>query len=92
LTVTTSAAAATLLHNSGPSIPGSALALVFCCFGWKRRRGLQMFLLAAVAIGLSLCTGCGVNTLPTPGVSTMVTVLATDGNLQPSTSFSLTML
>ncbi|MGA1983721.1 MAG: chitobiase/beta-hexosaminidase C-terminal domain-containing protein [Acidobacteriaceae bacterium] len=92
LTVTTSTAEATLLHNPGPSIPVSALAVVFCCFGWKRRRSLQMLLLAAVVVGLSVCTGCGVEVLPRPGVSTMVTILATDGNLQPSTSFSLTML
>jgi hypothetical protein len=42
-----------------PWIPGSTLALALCFFGRKRRRGLQMLMLALAALGLSVCSGCG---------------------------------
>jgi Chitobiase/beta-hexosaminidase C-terminal domain len=87
LTVTTPMTVADLHRNSGPSFPGSALAVVLCCFGWKRRRGLQLMLvLVGLAVGLSVCTGCGVDVR-----STTVTVIGTHGALQQTASVTLTV-
>jgi hypothetical protein len=70
--------------------PGSVLAVAFCCFGWKKRRGLRIVPLVLVALGLSLCTSCSVGVWSTSPPST-VTVIATGGSLQPTTSFTLTV-
>ena len=96
LTVTTATTTAALRRNSSPLFPGSALAVALCCFGWKKRRGLQMLPLALVAIGLSLCTGCSLGVWSpsqanTQATATTVTVIATAGSLQPATSFTLTV-
>jgi hypothetical protein len=64
---------------------------VLCCFGWRRRRAMQIFMLAGVAIGLGLCTGCGVDKLPLPGATSTVSVIATNGSMQPTASFTLTV-
>ncbi len=95
LTVTTSAAAATLRRNERPLFPGSVLAVALCCLGWKKRRRLQILLLLAVSVaGWSLLTGCGGSSpngsahLPT--LST-VTVTATSGTLSHTATFSLTV-
>jgi hypothetical protein len=96
LTVTTSTTTALVRHGSSPLFPGSALALAVCCFGLRKRRGFQLMLFALVALGMSLCTGCSLgvwsNTQPTPQAqSSTVTVVATSGALQPSTTFTLTV-
>jgi hypothetical protein len=92
LTVDTTTMTASVPHDFSPSIPGSALALVFCCFGWKRRRGLHGLLpVIAVAIGLGLCTGCGVEGRSIVADTSTVTVIATNGSLQPSASLMLTL-
>jgi hypothetical protein len=92
LTVTSSAASAAQLQDPSPSLPGAALAAAILCFGWKRRRGMQLFLLAAVAVGLGLCTGCGVYTPPAAaGLTSTVAIIATDGYQQPSATLTLTM-
>jgi flagellar basal body-associated protein FliL len=76
--------------------PGSVLAVALCWFGWKKRRGLQMTLLVLIALGLSLCTGCSLGVWYTPQAATQdsastVTVIATSGSLQPTTTFTLTV-
>jgi hypothetical protein len=96
LTVSTSAIVAANHRNSSPLFPGSALAVALCWFGWKKRRGLQILLLVLVAFGLSLCTGCSLGVWSNPQASTQatastVTVIATSGSLQPTTSFTLTV-
>jgi Chitobiase/beta-hexosaminidase C-terminal domain len=92
LTVDTTTMTASVPHDFSPSIPGSALALVFCCFGWKRRRSLDKLLpVIAVAVGLGLCTGCGVEGRSLDATTSTVTVIATNGSLQPSTSLMLTL-
>ncbi len=96
LTVTTSTTTASVHHGSSPLFPGSALALAVCCFGLRKRRGFQLMMFALLAQGMSLCTGCslgvwsGSQPLPQPQSST-VTVVATSGTLQPSTTFTLTV-
>jgi hypothetical protein len=91
LTITTSATAAALHRNPSPLIPGSVLAVAFCCFGWKKRRRLPMLLLLAVsAAGLSFFTGCSAASSTQPTTST-VTVTATSGSLTHTTTFLLTV-
>jgi hypothetical protein len=95
LTVNTVATTAALHRNSSPLFPGSALAVAFCCLGWKKRRRLQMMLLLAVGIaGLSLLNGCGgasATVSTTQPVLSTVTVTATSGSLTHTTTFSLTV-
>ena len=92
LIVKAHSASAALHQNSSPWLPGSALALAFCCFGWKKRRCLPMLLLLAVSVaGLGLFIGCsGSSDAPQPVTST-VTVTATSGSLQHKSTFSLTV-
>jgi hypothetical protein len=92
LTIATAAENTALNHSSSTSLPTSAMALAFCCFGWKRRRGARILMLAGIAgAGLSICTGCGSNVFTLPGTTSTVTLIATDGSLQPTTTFSLTL-
>ncbi len=96
LTVTASTTAASVHRESSPLFPGTALALAVCCFGLRKRRGFQLMMFVLIALGMSLCTGCslgvwsGSQPLPQPQSST-VTVVATSGTLQPSTTFTLTV-
>ena len=98
LTVTTSASTAALHRNSNPLLPGSALAVALCCFGWKKRRRLQMLVLLAVTMaGLGLLNGCGSGGSSSGGgggtqpVTSTVTVTATSGSLTHTATFKLTV-
>jgi len=96
LTVTTSADTAALHRTPSLRFPGSVLAVAICCFGWKKRRRPPMLLLFALCFAsLSLVTACsggssGGGGGPQPVTST-ITVNATSGTLQHSTTFSLTV-
>lgn len=97
LTVTTTTASAAIRSRSGLWFPGSMLAAALCFFGRKRRRCFQLMLLAVGMFGLALLTSCGGTssvgpspTSPQPVTST-VTVTATSGSLQHTTTFSLTI-
>jgi hypothetical protein len=94
LTVSTSAATATVDRGRSLLFPGSALAVMFCLFGRKKRRRLILSLLLLTAvIGGVLLNGCGGSagsgSGPTSATST-VTVIAASGSLQHTTTFSLT--
>jgi hypothetical protein len=98
LTVSTATtASAALRHSSGPPwFPVTALGGVLCCFGWKKRRSLPVLLLAVSLIGLSLLNGCSSGfsisgSSASPSSASTVTVLATSGSQQSSTTFSLTV-
>jgi N-acetylneuraminic acid mutarotase len=103
LTVNTIASSATLHRESLPLLPGSALAVALCCFGWKKRRCLQVLLLLAVSVAsLGLLTSCGGGAGSSTGgggggggsqpVTSTVTVTATSGTtLSHTTTFSLTV-
>jgi hypothetical protein len=93
LTVATSTATAALPRNPSPLVPGGSLAAAFCCFGWRKRRGVRLLSAGVAAgLGLGLCIGCGVDQIsPIDSVST-VSVIASDGSLQPTASFTLTVL
>jgi hypothetical protein len=101
LTVTTSTNSATLHHDSLPLLPGSALAAALCCFGFKKRQRLQMFIVLAVSVvAFGLLTSCGGGGSASSGggggggsqpVTSTVTVTATSGSLTHTTTFSLTI-
>jgi hypothetical protein len=95
LTINTSMTTAALRRETTPMFPGSMLALTLCLIGWKKRRGFTL-LLALVAFGLSVCTGCNMplakfQATTQPTVS-MVTVSAQAGS-QPliTTTLNLTV-
>jgi N-acetylneuraminic acid mutarotase len=95
LTVTTSTTTAEYRRNSNSLFSGSALTIALCFFGSKKRR-LQM-LLALSLVGLCLLNGCGgassTSALPstTQPVSSTITVTATAGSLQHTTTILLTV-
>jgi N-acetylneuraminic acid mutarotase len=94
LTVVTSTTAATLRHHSNPFLPSSALAVVFCCIGWKKRRCLPM-LLALSMSGIALLAGCGGASNGQPSspqpVTSTISVTAASGSLRHVTTFTLTV-
>jgi N-acetylneuraminic acid mutarotase len=97
LNVTTNVSMAAIRRRAGPLFPISALAALVCCAGWKRRRLFQILPLIVVgAIGISLLYGCGsgnsggVSSAPQSATYT-ITVNATSGSLQHSTTFTLTV-
>jgi Chitobiase/beta-hexosaminidase C-terminal domain len=92
LTVTASASAAAMGRDGRPLSPWAALAGVWCCFlGWKKRRRLQMLLLAVSAIGLILLHGCGSQSTYSQPPTSTITVTAASGSLRHSTPLKLTL-
>jgi N-acetylneuraminic acid mutarotase len=100
LKVSTTAKSAALHRESLPLLPVSALAVAFCCFGWRKRRRLQLLLLLAVSLaGFGLLTSCGGGSASSGGgggggsqsVTSTVTVTATSGSLSHTTNFTLTV-
>lgn len=91
VTVTISTGLTAMLHHSGnPLVPEATLALAICFFGFRKRRGIQVLLLAVISVlGVSMVSGCGSSG---PGTSTStVTVTATAGSLSTKTQVSITM-
>ena len=91
ITVTISTGQTAMLHRRGnPLMPEATLALAICFFGFRKRRGVQIVLLAVIAVlGFGMISGCGSSG---PGTSTStVTVNATAGSLSTKTTVSVTM-
>ncbi len=97
LTITAPRLTANLHRGSRPLFPATVLALSLCILGWKKRRGFQLVLLMAIAAGgLALLSGCGGGGAAGGGggvtpVTSTITVTATSGSIQQSTTFSLTV-
>ncbi len=93
MTVTTSAATASLHRDSNPFLPASALAAVLCCMGWKKRRRLLMLVLLAVSmVGLGLMNGCGgASASQIQPTQQTVTVTASSGSLTHTANLALTV-
>jgi N-acetylneuraminic acid mutarotase len=98
LTVSTSASSAKIDHGRGLFFSGSALAFALCLFGRKKWRGLMLsLLLLACVIEAGLLNGCGGGSAGAGGGSgpisstSAVTVIAASGQLQHTTTFSLTV-
>jgi hypothetical protein len=99
LTISASTTASNADRNAVVPFSGTGIVLssiLFCCAGWKRRRSLQaLLMLATVAMGMSLLSGCGSGggsgSSGPPPVTSTVTVTATAGSLQQATTLSLTV-
>jgi N-acetylneuraminic acid mutarotase len=97
-TLTITVPSATIALHRQPLFPVAVLIASLCCFGLRRSRYLQRLLLLTVSvIGLSQLTGCSgaassssMETAP-HGVTSTITVTATTGSLQHSTTFLLTV-
>jgi hypothetical protein len=81
---------AMLQRRGNPLMPEATLALAICFFGFRKRRGIQIVLLAVISVlGVSMISGCGSSG---PGTSSStVTVTAAAGALSTKTSVSVTM-
>jgi len=91
VTISTGQTATTMLrHRSNPLMPEATLAVALCFLGFRKRKGIQIVLLAVISVlGLSMLSGCGSSG---PGTSTStVTVSATAGSLSSKTTVSVTM-
>jgi CHASE2 domain-containing sensor protein len=72
--------------------------VTLCCFGWRKRRSLQMLLLITVSIaGLSLINGCSFacpscSKSPTTPVTLTLSVVATSGSASHTTNFSYVVI
>ena len=96
LTVTTGTSAAN--RDSRPFLPGATLTFALCLLGWRKHRSVQLLLVLTISFaGLSLLSACGggssgggSSSTPPPTTST-VTITATSGAVQNTTSFALTV-
>jgi hypothetical protein len=81
---------AMLRHRSNPLVPDATLALALCFLSFRKRRGIQILLLAVISVlGVSMLSGCGSSG---PGTTnSTVTVTATAGSLSSNTTVSVTM-
>lgn len=92
LTVSASATSAALPGSRSPLIPGAVLAAVVCFFGRRKRRWMQLLLIALCITALGAFMGCGGGSNPGTGSSSStITVTATSGSLSHSTYFMLTV-
>jgi Chitobiase/beta-hexosaminidase C-terminal domain len=81
---------AMLRHRSNPLVPEATLALALCFLGFRKRRGVQILLLAVISIlGVTMLAGCGSSG---PGTTTSTaTITATSGSISTKTTVSITM-
>jgi Chitobiase/beta-hexosaminidase C-terminal domain/Galactose oxidase, central domain len=102
LTIKAGAQSANQHRDSRPFFPTTVLAVAVCVFGWKkRRRGLQLLVLAAAFSALALVSACGGGGATGGGgggggggtqpVTSTVTVVAASGSIQQSATISLTV-
>ena len=89
--ITNSAQTAALHRNSSPLFPGAVLAFAVGLFGWRKRRGLGLALLAVAFTGLGLLSGCGGGTFNPAPVTSTVTVTATSGSNTQTATFTVTV-
>jgi N-acetylneuraminic acid mutarotase len=96
LTVSTSTSTAAVRRNASRLLTGAALAAMVCCFGLGKRRFRMFFLLAVSAAGLGLLASCGGSSsgggsTGSQPVTSTITVTATAGSIQHTTTLSLTV-
>ncbi len=98
LTINAETLTAALGRGSAPLWPGTSLALAVGFFGWRKRRGLRLFMLLAVAVaGSGLLWGCSGGGSSTGGgggggsVTSTITVTATSGTIVQTATVTLTV-
>jgi hypothetical protein len=91
-TVTISRTTSAALHqNSNPLLPEATLALALCFFGFRKRRGIQIALLAIISVlGFGMLSGCGSSSSNNASNAT-ITVTATAGTLTATTTVTVAM-
>ena len=95
LTISAPEQVASNSHDTLPGIPGTAsLAMLgFCSFGRKKKRLFRLLSVALFgSVALSFCTGCAGQMNYTPDNSSVVTVVGAHDAMQPTTTFTLTLL
>jgi len=90
LTIVTPVSAAAIRNRSKSLLPEVTLAVALCLIGFRRRRIVRLLVLAISVAGVSMLAGCGSSKNNQPA-STTVTVTATSGSLQQTTSLALTV-
>ena len=93
LAIAVSAQAGVLRPSSWPSLPVTGLAVAACLLVWRPRRQLGGVLMILLLVGAGLLSGCGGGTAGGGGASPQsypVTVTATSGTLQQTTTVTLT--
>lgn len=91
ITVTISTGQVAMLrHRSNPIVPEATLALALCFLGFRKRRGVQILVMAVISVlGVTMLAGCGSSG---PGTTTSTaTITATAGSISSKTSVSVTM-
>jgi hypothetical protein len=74
-----------------PFLPMTAMLAGVCLVSLRKRNRAQLALLAAIVIGLGSGMACGGGGNKTSGQTSSVTVTASGGNLQQTTTISLTV-
>ena len=83
---------ASVRNPFGPMVPGVTFALALCMFGFRKRRRLQMLLLAVISVvSLSMLSGCGSSTPAAAPITSTIIVTGTSGTLVHTASFTLTV-
>ncbi|MGC1784323.1 MAG: chitobiase/beta-hexosaminidase C-terminal domain-containing protein [Acidobacteriaceae bacterium] len=98
LTISADAQSAASRSDSGPLFPMTAVAATLFLFGWRKRRGTPLLILAVLGlIGLGFTFGCGSGTGSSgsgsspPLVTSTVTVTASSGAIQQTVPIFLTV-
>jgi hypothetical protein len=101
LTISAGSQASAQRPDSRRIFPAATLAVAFCLLGFKKRRGLQTWLVLMIAgVGLGLLSACGDVTTrssnqapgtPAGPTTSTVTVTATSGSIQQTATVSLTV-
>jgi sugar lactone lactonase YvrE len=92
LSISSSATASAVRHDSRPLFPMTTLAVAICFLGFKKRSRLMLLVLVAVALaGFGLLSGCGgsSSSSTTKATTTTATVTATAGAVKQSTTLTI---
>jgi hypothetical protein len=77
-------------HRSNPLMPEATLALALCFLGFRKRRGVQILLLAVISVlGVTMLAGCGSSAAGT--TTSTATITATSGSISSKITVSVTM-
>jgi hypothetical protein len=80
-----------MLRHRNPLVPEATVALVLCFLGFRKRRGIQVLLLAAISVlSVSMLGGCG-SSGPQTSSSTITVTANAAGSITSNATVSVTM-